>query len=384
MLKRVLALLLIFVLSLSAALAEEGTIASYALPEGAQVKTLSDAGDWTAPQGLETMYALMLNASKGGDVYLVRMPKGRALCSISCTNMPSPLSAQELLSLWPQIAQGIANEGVSVDGGKDCARIEQRFGRDVLSIQTTIEDQNGMRFAAVGYAFCRGTELMEIWTMYPQKDARSLFATDVEDAARFIASLDFDSDGAVDAVDYTDPDGRFAMSVLKDGYVITADTPQEEAAAVREKFIAANKEGAAQLFDTLLQDVRSQRELLLVTADMKGLALVFVDKNESFTGFQTEDFRLISQSLTVSLTERFGAAWLLSDDSSAEIAGVEHAWLGYQLRTGECDVQLDILACTLPGGWLCEVDIFTMDGDTDVRNLLYSLVKQTLQYTVGE
>ena len=71
---------------------------------------------------------------------------------------------------------------------------------------------------------------------------------------------------------------------------------------------------------------------------------------------------------------------LLSNSETTVISGKEHAWLGYWLRSGEADVQLDVMASVLDDAWLYEVDIFTHEGDQNLRALLLTLVSQTMQY----
>ena len=64
------------------------------------------------------------------------------------------------------------------------------------------------------------------------------------------------------------------------------------------------------------------------------------------------------------------------------LAGHNHSLLGYWVRSGECNFQLDVAACVIGEDWLCEVDILTVDADTDVRAELHTLVGLTLQYNV--
>ena len=63
------------------------------------------------------------------------------------------------------------------------------------------------------------------------------------------------------------------------------------------------------------------------------------------------------------------------------ISGEKHAWLTYWLRSGEADVQLDVLAAVLDDAWLYEVDLFAHDGNQEQRMLWYTLITQTMRYT---
>ena len=118
MIKRFLALLAALLLPLAACAGEASSsdaIVLYTLAPGAEALPLWETAAWQPPEGLEEMYALMQNARSYGDVYLVRMPSGRALASVSWMETQKPCSARELLRLWPQIAQNIAQKGVMVD-----------------------------------------------------------------------------------------------------------------------------------------------------------------------------------------------------------------------------------------------------------------------------
>ena len=97
---RALALSLSLVLLAVPALSEE-TFATCQIPQGAESLFVTEAGAFEAPDGLEGMYALMLDANSLSDVYLTRMRYGRALASISCTSGVKPGTAQELLRSGP-------------------------------------------------------------------------------------------------------------------------------------------------------------------------------------------------------------------------------------------------------------------------------------------
>ena len=84
--KKLVSLLLALLMVLSCAQAESPSpIAMYRLPDGAEIRYLTDTADWLPPEGYEGLYRLMQTASFYSDVYLARMKNGKALCSISCT-----------------------------------------------------------------------------------------------------------------------------------------------------------------------------------------------------------------------------------------------------------------------------------------------------------
>ena len=67
------------------AFAQEETFATCQMPEGSEFLYITEATGFQVPQGLEEMYALMLDSNGQSDVYIARMRYGRALASISCT-----------------------------------------------------------------------------------------------------------------------------------------------------------------------------------------------------------------------------------------------------------------------------------------------------------
>ena len=84
-LSKVLLIMLCALLAAVPAFAQEETFATCQMPEGSESLYITEASGLQAPQGLEEMYALMLDANNLSDVYITRMRYGRALASISCT-----------------------------------------------------------------------------------------------------------------------------------------------------------------------------------------------------------------------------------------------------------------------------------------------------------
>lgn len=392
MLKRLLALLFCLLLLSPAALAQEGSFATYQLPQGAQVLYITQAQEFDIPAGLEPMYHLMQHATLQGDIYLMRMPNGRAMVSVGCSPVAEEMTAEELLALWPEIALNIGREVEWVDDDPACAKVENRYGFDLLHIQTQLSTAGDttLLMDAEAFAFCHEGAMLEVWALTP---ADPIYLYD-EEAAReldedraalemFLESLDFTGQiPAIQSEDYADPDGRFTMQVLTDSVIITADTPMEEVSAAREQFVCSNAPGAANVFDQMMTDVYEERVTLILTADMKGAILVFCSREEAFAGVTPDQLVKLAEPIRQSLSERFGIAVTLNADNRATISRMEHACMCYWLRSEECNLQLDVLACVTGGDWLCEVDLFTVDGDQTVRSILHSLVAQTLRYTV--
>lgn len=393
MLKRLMALLIVLALLLSSA-AAEGTIAAYSMPEGAEMLYVTQAGDFFVPKGLEPMYQLMQTASPHGTVYLMRMKNGRALASVSCTPVESPRTAAQLKELWPQIARNIAAEAELVNDDPSCAVVETMFGRDVLHIRTQIAagSHTVIPLEAEGFAFCRGSEMMEVWAVHPteavyhlDEAAAAELASDCRDLQSFLASLEFAIPEALAAgsAPYDDPEGRFSLVVPQSAVILTQSSAPEDIEAARSAFVQANPAGAGQVFDEFMSDVDEYNAMLLLTADMQGAIQISCIREAGFKGVTTEMLCGIAPSIQETLMERFGLALLLAaEDGGMMLSGRQQAALSYWLRTEECNLQLDVLACVIGEDWLCEVDVYTAGGEQTLREILLSLIAQTLVYTV--
>ena len=390
--KRFLALFLALWMMVGLAAAEGTTpIAAYVLPYGAEAQFLWNTGAWEIPAGLEAMYELMWNANMEHDVYLTRMANGRALVSISCMPAKNLHTPEELLALWPQIALSIAREGAAVDADESCASVAQRYGHEGLQIQTTITLNDGqLPLQAEGFAFLRGSELLEIWAVAPAEGvyapddpAAAEWEADRDDMNAFLASMEFDDlePLQIEAVPYADPDGRFTMAIPAGSTVLTPYSAQQELDAAREAYINAHEPGAEKLFDEYLRDLTQQQVTVIITADQQSVIEIYAQRQADFQNATVDQLAALAQPIAQSLQERFDVVMLLADNERATLAGHEHAWLGYWLRSGESDVQLDALAVVIDGDWLYEVDLFTHNGDQNARMLQMTLLTQTMQYT---
>lgn len=394
--KRFWALLAALVMLWGCAQAQEvasAPIASYTLPRGAEALHLWDSGVWEVPEGLEGMYALMQKAEMYGDVYLVRMPHGRAMVSVSCMKPENQCTAEELLALWPQIAQNIAKEGAAVDAGEQCAKVENLYGFDALHVQTTItlgEWGSGMALDAEGIAFSRGDELLEVWAVAPvestwsaEEPAAQELSEDLASMDAFMKSLSFSNleSMTVEGVPYADPDGRFVLLIPVDATVLTARSTQEEIAAAREGYVAAHENGADKLFDEYIDDMITQNVTLILSKDYQLVAEIFASQVEDFRDVTADQLVQLAQPIQQSLSEKFDLVLPLNVNERAVISGHKHAWLTYWLRSGESDVQMDILAAVLDDAWLYEVDLYSHNGDQEQRTLWHTLLTSTLRYT---
>lgn len=143
------------------AFAQEETFATCQMPEGSEFLYITEATGFQVPQGLEDMYALMLDSNGQSDVYIARMRYGRALASISCTTGAGPGAAEDLLALWPEAAGRIAQDVSYINDSASCADVDTAFGYDALTIRTDIAvgEENMTLLEAQCAAFYNGPDL---------------------------------------------------------------------------------------------------------------------------------------------------------------------------------------------------------------------------------
>lgn len=366
------------------ALAEEAPIASYELPEGAKTCHVLEAQTLEVPEGLEALYAAMTQVSPSGDVYLVQMPHGRALVSVSCQRARRSFTAEELRELWPQIAQNLGESAVSVAGDESCAQVEQMYGYPMLHIRTGLLLAGDLGVEADGFAFWRDGDLREVWAVHPSPDlyapnsAEAVeLAEDVEALQWFVERLSFPTEAQGEQ--YTYQTGLFAMTLPEDAVVLAPDASDEEVAQVRAAFESANPAGASTLFDSFQTDRREEGSWLVFTSDMRGVAAICALPNG---GPAITRDALLSQAEAIrgTLEAEYGLALCLEEAGTETISNTENALLTYWVRTGEMNFLLDVMACQVDG-WLYEVDVYTADGDPQTQQTLWNWLVPTLRYT---
>jgi len=395
-LKRILALVLALLLLYGSALAGQErpvSIATYTLPAGAEALHLMNAGVWAAPEGLEKMYEIMQNADPAGNIYLTRMKNGRALVSVSCSEPRTIPSMQELQQRWyDSIAKNLADEdGVYVYSAEGSAKVTERYGFEALQINTTLEVPfTSVVIEAEGVAFRRGEELLEVWAVAPEAElyaqdetAAKELASDRADMEAFLQSLDFSGleTASFSGTAYRDPDGRFALMVPENCTVITQRSTQAEIDEARAAYTAVHPEGGEGLFDEYMRDVNEQNVVVFIDESQQAVVEIFASREEDFMGVTADQLLLLAQPIQQSLMDRFDIALLLSDSEQTMLSGHRHACLTYWLRNGNANVQLDVLAAVLDDAWLYEVDIYTHDGDQELRALWYTFINSSMIYT---
>ena len=130
-----------------------------------------DSPSPTAPEGLEEFYRWMEKDSDPMQTLYLAAPKGRVLASVSRTPMPNPLSAVELLSLWPRIAANLEKTAMFVDTQPDCAGVITWNDREWLAIETllVLDGEDMISVELFGYANCDKGVMVEIWLACPSE-----------------------------------------------------------------------------------------------------------------------------------------------------------------------------------------------------------------------
>lgn len=381
MMKRLLALLFALTLLFSCAQAQQdAAIATYVMPEDAQVFYLPYGEAPQPVEGLEAMYALMQGEALVGDLYVLQMANGRALASISCIPAKRDFTAQQLLDMWPQIARHIESDAAYIDDDPSCAAVEECFGVEVLHIRTRIgagDEAAPLMLSAEGFAFCQSGSFTEIWAVYPQE---ALYAEDVQkarelsedkiDLQEFLASVSLTALDSVllSGVPYQDGKGCFQMMIPADSVMLTPQSTQTQRDAVRESFIQSQPEGADRAFDRFMQRMEEAQSTFIFTQDMQGMIEIAAGR-EAHSG-----------EMKKTLAQAYDLSMCMEPDERTVISGEEHVLTGYWLRMGELDLQLDHMVCTLEDGWRYEVSVYSAEGAQDVRAALHAFV-QSLLYT---
>ncbi len=379
--RRVLAVLTALWMLGATALARGEAIASYTMPEGGEVCHVLDSASLTAPEGLEGMYDLMRQTSLRGDIYLVRMPHGRVLCSVSYEALEAPVTAEELLALWPAIAENLGECAAWVDSRAECAAVEELYGYPALRIRTRLRLDDGLTLEAEGFAFCRERTLREVWTVRPdgcEGAAAQELAEDLDALEAFQSSLSFPA-GEEDG-----PSGMFELRLPQGASTMDARTGDAERELKRLRYFLANGLGAGRMFEIFLDDCVQNDALYVFDPGMRGAAALTASPVPGAERlFALDRLEEQSQSILEVLGDMFDTAELTEAGGRATISGREHSLLRYEITCGLLHLNLDVLCCAA-GDWLFEVDLYTPADDEALRDELLAWAGESLTYHLAE
>lgn len=403
--KRLVAMLLCAALCLSApALCRAGDFVTYTLPQGAEHSLAFEAA-FAIPDGLQGLYQIMFSGNQRDETHLFRMKNGRALMSVSRAQKAAPVTAQELLKRWPDIASGISGEAQYVDDSDGCATIGSAFGYETLEIATTavVGADASLKLDLNCVAFASGVTLTEIWVARPAQTAYLFDETalqelqsDMADIEALFASLAFaDASAAsplpkpdVDFVTapYQDPGGRFMVDVPAGSLILTKQSPQSDFDDLRAALIDKYGAGAGRFFDVNYADIQAEDATMIVLGDLSATAMIYYVNVPGYDGITVDQLLVTADATVTSLTEKFGYATCLQRDGRIDLSGQQHAWTSYWLRSEQTDIMLNLMCLSEGGDWLRETDVFVMMDEKDSKlqqTMLYTIVN-SIQYLIPQ
>lgn len=388
--KKLLAALLAAVLLIccASALAEDEPMVSFQQPDGVEVCEVRDLGYFPAPEGLQPLYALMQDANDASSPYVFIMPNGRALMSLASTTVAQPGSAQSLMDAWADIALSLANQAESVNTDIACASMKNCYGYDGIRIETemVLSGDVPLKVNAIGEAFYQGTNLVEIWTVYPAADESDELKQDMDALSQLKQTLTFDGSGMAelseDGRDYQSTNGFFAMTMPESAVVITAETDGEEIERHRQAYAGLGAE-ASLFFEEWMKDVTDENATLILLPDYGMAFELYCEDSIALKDATLDTFRQMGGAIADSLDKRYGKAVLLDNEDQVIVAGLDHALLTYWLGTDETGMMLSLLAVIDGDGLLREVDMFSSqrEGVEQVfQTRVLQMVLNTLKY----
>ena len=425
---RLLALLTVLMLLCMPMAQATSHIAYFHQAEGVERCTINEVSSLTVPEGLEELYALFAEGNPAASVYVFRMPEGMALMSISCTEMDVAGSTQALLEQRDALATGLqASFGQQMPAVPQF-ELAQVYGQEALTAPYTLyipsAPETQLQVEGQVTIFYRGVDLIEVWTAYPGKvnylfdqDASALLDSDLAYLEELEASLDFSvpeedtteepepTDSLSSVLDLlnenddqslanhsaaqpaqtpymtvTADDGDFRMDVPLDTVVVHPGSDENTVARARTLF--ADIEGGEACFDLWYQEVQDSNGWLLISREYGVAAQVYVNDVESFAGMTAEDLLQLEQPVLSMMQDQYDKASIADESCLAEIDGMEHAWLSYDVYKGDMNLLTFVLAAADDVN-LYEIDIYaliTMDTDEDALIEIITMMLETLDY----
>lgn len=385
-------LLLLALLCPCAALADGETFASYRLPSGAETVPVTDIRNLSAPEGFEAMYSAMGRVSLNGDTYIVRMPNGLALASVSWRPLRRALTLEDLVAMEPQFAAALYQDFTYVDV-QSVQITDGYFGRETLTIRALAGETEG-EYQLMGAAFPADGVMYEIWTIAPTDPSLPGLESDMQGMEFFINSVTFSSGSSYHLIDdslaamelpenhlYTDEANRFCAGLPLDSQILTPQSTPEEREAIRQEYLSRNASGAERVFDQLMEDIDTEGATVIFYSGFQAVVEFFCEDVPDMAGMNTADFLSMGNDIAQSMAGQYDLALCLSANEAATLSGMEHCLLRLGIRADELSQYLTVLACIDGQGLLREVDLLTpAQQGQEGANALLALLLQTLQY----
>ncbi len=402
----VLALLM---LCLPCAYGVEGQIFSYVPLEGVTCVMQEDAATLTAPEGLEAMYAFFQKNDPNATVCIFRMPNGRALVSVGCTELATDTTTEDLYILRDLIADGLEKNMEGTLVVQEGFRREQFCNQEAMVLDATLKGDN-MGISAQAVLFCRGRDLIEVWTVRPSSlsyvfnaDAKAELDSDLACLELLLQDFDFgdglyekepdapapesslptltmeEAETSLPHMTITADDGTFRVNAPLDTIVIHAGTDADTVARARALF--AERTGGGECFDLWYQDVVEQQCWLLVSREY-GLGMhITVDQSITYPMTAAEMAQL-EEPVMDTLQDMYDYAALGDETVAITLDGKEHVWFTYQVGKGGMELLTYVLTAA-DGTGIYEADIYlcqNTDKDPDELSEMMILLMNSLDY----
>lgn len=387
--QRFLSFLLCLMLLLPCACAEEHMF-SYIPQNGTEYHMLGDGGQFEVPEGLEALYQLFSYGDPMASVCVFRMPNGRALVSVSSMLLPQPLTTEELYGSKDAIAQGLSlSMGETLTALPDF-RLENFCGQEAMVADLILLSDNNMPLNARTALFCRGSELIEIWTAHPGKltyafdpKAEKELKADLKTMEELVGSFRFETGEPISVphVNIAAADGMFRISAPLDTIAINAATDADTVSRALARF--AELQGGAECFALWYEDVMKNDSWLLLSPEYGLAAQISVATDESYQGLTLDDFAgLDTLILNQRLKGRYEQAQISAEAERIILDGLEHLWFTYDLDNAGMEL-LTYVFCTIDDGNAYELDIYlatnTGKGSEELSNAVL-LLMDTIDY----
>lgn len=390
--RRILSFLLILMLLLPCACAEEHMF-SFLPQEGVEQRMLGDGTQFEVPAGLDALYRLFSHGDASASVCIFRMPNGRALVSVSCMPLPKAATTEELYAAKDEIATGLAVSMGETLSAPPQFRLEDFCGLQAMAADLVLQGDNNMPLTAKSLLFCRGNELVEVWWAHPGKlayafdpKAEKELTADLKTLQKLVDSFLFETSefASIPHMNITADNGLFRISAPLDTIVINAGTDSDTVARALARF--SELPGGSECFNLWYEDVLKNDSWLLLSPEYGLGAQISVATDENYQGLTLDDFDgLDIRILNGRLKGRYRQAQVSAEAERVLLDGMEHCWFTYDLEHAGMEM-LSYIFCAVADGTAYELDIYlaTNTGkDSEELSNAVLLLMDTLDYLPG-
>lgn len=375
---------------------EAGLSFSYLAPDTVEVCELQAFDAAKAPAGLEEMYGLFSDADPDCEVYMFRMPEGRALASLSCMLLEEEITAAQLLGYGEELRQGLALALNVKPELIEPFELVEFVGCDALTTSTLLRPGDKVTLEMNVRLFVAEGNLMELWTVAPvqlsyvfDQTAATQLSADLEMMDEVLNSFTFGDEDEVAAegaitlphVVISDHSGTFSIAAPLDTVVINPGTAED--AVARARLRAAEVEGGGEWFDAVYRNTMENNCWMLFSREFGMMAQVSVTSNEGFRGFTTEHLLMMKDDILAQLDELFDTVVMSEEPATIEIDGIPHLMLTIDAENAGLPLLTYVIAAADGEGQLYELDLYvdTLNcKDAEAVSEVLLMLMDTLDY----